>query len=802
MQKHVLSLGTMLDDRYRIESVLGEGGFGITYSAMNTRIGLKVAVKELFWRGHSSRDAAASSEVALYAEDDAPAFNEQKDRFLREARVIRDFSGENGIAHILDYFEANKTAYIVMEYVEGETLREKLRKNGKMPAEDLLKRFLPLIGSLDRIHGSGVIHRDISPDNIMVQPDGSLKLIDFGAAKAYAADADKMHTTIAKECFAPTEQYDKYGVQGPWTDVYSLCATLYNCVTGTAPESAVQRMFLDELKSPSVLGIDIDPKYELILMRGLQIQASKRWKSMLELGDAIRAALPQEKPPKPKTALWIAVAAGILCTGIAIGLLFFRSAEPTGKFGGITTETFYLEAPEKLTVREFSDCQNDIEAILDEFVGADNYTVTARGMRFDIELPLDCFHDEDIGDVLNDHFKAFQDETNFGLIYQIQPVWEDPETSIIAGKNQIRAADFDVITAIFSYEGYEVPTKGQRANLFVDMKTRLDALNTPYAFGTVYGNDNQIVFRVDPKKISRFVTDTIGETYALRIADECSLKYNSINKSSFTNFFVQEYENGTFGVCYRDSSPDSLKELTEYILNHGQDTLYLQSSNGIAIAEEKIEQPIENGEIEFRNFRIDGMETIDAEHRYIVDYLSSLVNDTDYPISLQKTGEGIWDSEDDGDLLFDVPVDDYIGWKVRDKDNEAEFREVLKRIREETGYTVGMNEKVYYILLNLPLDSQLIDNTNAILPKLIEDYRLNAYNLEKMILILLIDEQRNECFRICLNTGYDFSKDEIYHYADYAILDQGRFDPYMEDFYQWWETFPFEDYGFEKHHRF
>ena len=323
-----LQPGTLLDERYRIDAVLGQGGFGITYAAENTRIGMKVAVKELFWRGHSVRAEGASPEVALENAADAPVFEEQKQRFLREARTIRDFSGQPGVVGILDYFEANGTAYIVMEYVEGQTLAARAAA-GPMPCEDLLRRFLPIIDTLTAIHCAGVIHRDISPENIMVQPDGSLKLIDFGAARQYRGEGGH-YSAISRDSYSPGEQYDKNGRQGPWTDVYALCATIYACVCGAPPQGAVQRMFLDELKAPSEMGVNILPAYESILMKGLQLRPEKRWQDMDALGRAIRDALPAEKPKdKSRRGLLIGLMAGLLCAALAVGIWGWRRYDAT-----------------------------------------------------------------------------------------------------------------------------------------------------------------------------------------------------------------------------------------------------------------------------------------------------------------------------------------------------------------------------------------------------------------------------------------------------------------------------------------
>ena len=145
---------------------------------------------------------------------------------------------------------------------------------------------------LGHIHGAGVIHRDISPDNLMILKDGNLKLLDFGAARNYKTAAGGQYTAIAKENYAPGEQFDRKGNQGPWTDIYALCATIYEGVTGAPPESAVQRMFLDELKKPSQTGISIEAAYEKIIMKGLAMKPEDRYTDTEQMKKAVEAALP------------------------------------------------------------------------------------------------------------------------------------------------------------------------------------------------------------------------------------------------------------------------------------------------------------------------------------------------------------------------------------------------------------------------------------------------------------------------------------------------------------------------------
>ena len=190
------------------------------------------------------------------------------------------FSKDEGIVKALDFFEINNTAYIVMEYLEGITLKQYLRENQRIAPEDLIELLVPLIESLDEIHSQGMIHRDISPDNIMVLPDGRIKLMDFGAARDYTEFGEKSLSIVLKPGYAPPEQYQTHGIQGPWTDIYALCATMYKCITGENPPDAIERVLNDSLKKISEYGIAIPPETESAIIKGMSVSAKDRYQDI------------------------------------------------------------------------------------------------------------------------------------------------------------------------------------------------------------------------------------------------------------------------------------------------------------------------------------------------------------------------------------------------------------------------------------------------------------------------------------------------------------------------------------------
>lgn len=201
------------------------------------------------------------------------------------------FNKNEGIVKILDFFEANNTAYIVMEYLEGITLKQYLGKYGVIQFRNLIEMMLPLLEALIEIHSQGLIHRDISPDNIMVQHNSKLKLMDFGAARDYTESGNKSLTVILKPGYAPPEQYQTHGVQGPWTDIYALCATIYKCLTGITPPDAIARVMDDKFKEPDQLDGKLSPDIKKILWKGMNIFPEERYQDIVEFGEDVCDAL-------------------------------------------------------------------------------------------------------------------------------------------------------------------------------------------------------------------------------------------------------------------------------------------------------------------------------------------------------------------------------------------------------------------------------------------------------------------------------------------------------------------------------
>ena len=294
--EHHLAPGTVVGGRFVLGAALGEGGFGITYIGMDTKLRLRVAVKEFYPYGFVTR-AAASPTVSCSANEQKKAFFEKgRARFLQEAQTLARFSGEPGIVDVRDFFEENNTAYIVMEYLEGETLKTRLQKHGPLSPDEALRLLSPVMRSLSRLHKENLTHRDVSPDNIMLTETG-VKLLDFGAARFFDG-GDKSLSVMLKPGYAPIEQYQSRGKQGPWTDVYALSATIYRCVTGARVPEATERLMEDTLQAPSAFGVEMGPALENTLLQGLAVRPDDRLQSVDELLFAIQEAKRAETEEK------------------------------------------------------------------------------------------------------------------------------------------------------------------------------------------------------------------------------------------------------------------------------------------------------------------------------------------------------------------------------------------------------------------------------------------------------------------------------------------------------------------------
>lgn len=287
-EKYPLALpeGTVLAGQYIIEKVLGQGGFGITYEAKDHKTGQKVAVKEFFPDAMATRTNQTTVQPFSGERGDSYAYG--KSCFLQEAETLAEFIGNENIVRIHSYFEENETAYFVMDFIEGTSFDEYLKqRGGKISFEEAAGILIPVMDALNIVHARGIVHRDVTPDNIYITKEGVVKLLDFGAARYSLGDKSRSLDVVLKHGFAPKEQYARRGKQGPFTDVYALGATFYFALTGRRPPDSIERMDEDDLIPPSTLGVQISKAAEEAILQALRVQPGDRFQSMAAFKNAM-----------------------------------------------------------------------------------------------------------------------------------------------------------------------------------------------------------------------------------------------------------------------------------------------------------------------------------------------------------------------------------------------------------------------------------------------------------------------------------------------------------------------------------
>lgn len=338
--KNHLSPGTILIDRYLIGRCLGQGGFGITYIAWDQRLYKKVAIKEFMPTSLASR-ITGQMEITCYNEEAQERFQNGIRRMLDESRRLARFNDLESVVKVYDCFEANQTAYIIMELLDGENIKTILAQQGSFGLEETVKLMLPILQALREIHASGLIHRDISPDNIFVCKNGKVKLLDFGSARVASGSDDKSLSVILKPGYAPQEQYSSSAAQGPYTDVYAVCATIYKMLSGVTPIDSLERRSQHDELAPIETLVAMPKHLAQTIDRGLAVEAQDRLqtidpllKAFFDVDEKMLQKMPKTPQKKPDAAaeqkkkrlriLLVCAAAAIIVISAAAVIRHFR----------------------------------------------------------------------------------------------------------------------------------------------------------------------------------------------------------------------------------------------------------------------------------------------------------------------------------------------------------------------------------------------------------------------------------------------------------------------------------------------
>ena len=317
---YVLPYGTVLNGHYVVGRVLGQGGFGITYIGFDLSLQRKVAIKEFYPKGQAMRMSTMSAQ--LQWGDDAASQDFRTtgmDSFLREARKMAKVEDIPEIVRVRESFLENDTAYIIMDYVEGRTLLSVLKEKGPMPWEQARDIFLPAISAMEKVHQAGLVHRDLSPDNLMLTGKG-VRILDLGAAKDLSVGNGASSAQVAKSGFSPFEQYTQRGGSGPWSDVYAMAATIYYTLTGVLPPNANDRVEEDSLDWKLLTSRNVPANVISALQKAMTITAKGRTQSMAEFLSQLQSAgTPHNHKKKTPYIVIAAAAAVVVLLGIALG---------------------------------------------------------------------------------------------------------------------------------------------------------------------------------------------------------------------------------------------------------------------------------------------------------------------------------------------------------------------------------------------------------------------------------------------------------------------------------------------------
>ena len=306
--ERALEPGTILNGKFLIGNILGMGNFGITYMGFDMLLEYRVAIKEFFPTDMVERNEDGSLYVSYETSEEE--FQEELKAYLREARILAQFSKYPGIVSIKELFYANNTGYMVMEYLEGGTLRRFVDNNGgHLPVNKTLELMEPVISSMEEIHKAGLIHRDISPENIMLDNDGTIKVIDFGATKKLSNKTEQIY--FGKFGYAPLEQMMGEN-QGPWTDVYGICATMYCMITGDIPTDAYERSQNEPLTHIADYNVPMEKRVSDAIMKGMAMEPADRFQDMGMLKRALYGVKKSEAEKEPQAVTYPTISTKML----------------------------------------------------------------------------------------------------------------------------------------------------------------------------------------------------------------------------------------------------------------------------------------------------------------------------------------------------------------------------------------------------------------------------------------------------------------------------------------------------------
>lgn len=590
-----LSPGVCLSGKYTVISVLGQGGFAITYLARDSEGNRLVAIKEFFWAEEMARDSSVSPEVQRLHAAGAEEQDAALSRFIFEGEVLEVLADVPFVARVLDTFRENGTAYIVMEHIAGRTLRQ-LLKGGPLGAEDAVRLLLPILDALSLIHTRGILHLDVRPENLILAPDGTLYLVDFGGARSLERRGQSQYGPMTKGAYSSPESFEG-SEPGPWSDVYSICAVLYEALAGRPPESAVQRLFHDKLTPPSQLCPGLDPRLESVILRGLQLDRGQRYQDALSLSLALTAALLPAKKKSP----WLYVLAGVLVLlCLAAGIIKYISVVSQPFYGVDSTEILFLR-DYRTNDEEWDKQASLLGAAASELAGDAPSLAEADGEKMKILLPTETFSGRSIDETIDSAFSEAISISPVHIMHEQAALWQLPEDTAHPGEYQRppEALTGETLTAVLSPGTYTELDANQILRAEITLKARLDALGIEYAFGYALGESSCFVLTLPLKDWGLEMLNFVGEK-------NFSITNSNENDSYLMPFHFIEtaFDSDASSVTVTATDEDNrakIEEFTEYSIETGSTELYFQTvyCDKFPWLEMHLSAPVTDGRLEF-----------------------------------------------------------------------------------------------------------------------------------------------------------------------------------------------------------
>lgn len=605
---YYLPQGVLLSNRYEIGIQINAGGFGIIYKAWDRIFNKMVAIKEYYPGGIAAR-TPGTREVLIYSNKREEEYKKGKERFLNEARTVAKFNTHPNIANVYDFFEDNNTAYMVMDYMEGMSYKEFIHEhNGIVDIKTAIQVSLAVLDALKEVHKSKIIHRDINPSNIFICSNGVVKLIDFGAARIEQTDM----TTILTPHFAAPEQYQSNSVQGPYTDIYAVGATLYYAVTGVKPEESIDRVLKDELPEPSQLNPDIPPYLNNAIMRAMAVREELRFQNAGQFQNAIKnegIVLNVEEVIKKRKKQRLAGVCGAFVTlALVVGICFMVINQRKEK-AVLADAQLEVWIPAK-DGEALSDVQDEFDKMIVQFkndypqvgvhvtaISSSNYKERIDQAAKEDSLP-DLFDSTGLDPLYYEKLESLED--TYDLVDPKQYYFLDDYGSYFKSMKQMPLCfQIPVLYATAVNSELEIPAV---FNSFEALKTGDDysySVNSAdfQIFGDMAGEDCITVFKNEAQTAERdYLTDGFGmfadQTVSYYLSDTSD--YMDMMNKIPGQFQVVLCDKGglkgrfdrMFSVAaYKpEQSKKAAKRLIYYLLSeNAQDVLCLQNAAGLPV---------------------------------------------------------------------------------------------------------------------------------------------------------------------------------------------------------------------------